>query len=535
MCAAMPTRPRPSRRPRPGRRPRAGLTLPLALRGSRLHRTGVRCFDAVEGALVPPSGPGVPEDNMTGVIGWGISWRMQGYVLMAERTGNPAYAERLAELIDGVLAARDEERGIADHRGHSGPVWSTAGKFTAATATVEDEQGRTALEVTVCPPRALPARVTVRPEEGGRFGLTVSGAGRPTVTVSGLSLDPADPRRADRVLYEAYEQRGGITGRLVPPGPPAGPGEPGGPGGWGGRDGQERRVAAGEYGVRPATVALAAQTGMITYPLAGLVRLARQERTARAVPPSVRAGSEGYLDAVLRAVRAHDHQWQPVAGGRGCYRWLRDEPVSFAGAELPTNEFLAMGRTLIQLAVLTGEEEYAERAAAMARSLRDDLLRTEGVAVWPYWPGFGRVHSGWQATGSPDRDGSLYRPSYAPVTVPEDVTHALIDLDFLHLYQRAGGLPPVFSEGDLHAVAAAFTRHVVDPGGRDQRPRMRHDVGGAGRPGTDREQAHVAAWLPLRAWSPQIAPLVAAIHPVPPPSPPMGVDTYCAALLARWG
>ncbi|WP_405806433.1 hypothetical protein [Streptomyces sp. NBC_01187] len=524
-------------------RPRSGLrfALPFVLRGSRLHRTGVRCFHEVESGLVPPSGPGVPEDNRAGVIGWGISWRMQGYVLMAERTGNPAYAERLAALIDGVLAARDEERGVTDHRGHSGPVWSTAGKFTAATATVQDEQGRAALEVTVCPPRALHARVTVRPEEGGRFGLTVHGPDRPAVTVPGLSLDPADPRRADRVLYEAYEQSRGITGRLVPPGPsgfpgpsgPSGPGGPGGPGsGAGGTPG--RRVQAGEYGVRPPMVALAAQTGMITYPLAGLIRLARDERTAGVVPPSVRVRLEGYLDAVVRAVRAHDHQWQPVSGRRGCYRWLPDEPVSFAGAELPTNEFLAMGRTLTHLAVLTGEEGYAERAAAMARALRDDLARRDGVAVWPYWPGFGRVHSGWTATGHPDRDGSLYRPSYAPVTVPEDVTHALIDLDFLHLYHRTRGLPPVFTDGDLHAVAAAFTRHVVDPGERDRRPRMRHDVGGTGRPGTDREQAHVAAWLPLRAWSPAIPPLVAAIHPAPPPTPPMGVDTYCAALLARW-
>jgi hypothetical protein len=485
----------------------------------------------VEDALVPPSGPGVPEDNRTGVIGWGISWRMQGCLLMAERTRNPAYAERLAELIDGVLAARDEERGVTDHRGHSGPVWSTAGKFTAATATVRDEQDRAALEVTVCPPRALHARVTVRPEESGRFSLTVHGPGRQAVTVPGLSLDPADPRRADRVLYEAYEQSSGITGRLVPPGPSGQGGSGSGAAAWA----PDRRAQAREYGVRPAMVALAAQTGMITYPLAGLIRLARDERTAGAVPPSVRARLEGYLDAVLRAVRAHDHQWQPVSGERGCYRWLLDEPVSFAGAELPTNEFLAMGRTLTHLAVLTGEDTFAERAAAMARALRDDLARTDGVAVWPYWPGFGRVHSGWTATGSPDGDGSLYRPSYAPVTVPEDVTHALIDLDFLHLYHRTPGLPPVFTERDLHAVAAAFTRHVVDPGERGRRPRMRHDVGGAGRPGTGREQAHVAAWLPLRAWSPAIPPLVAAIHPAPPPSPPMGVDTYCAALLARWG
>ncbi|WP_369200790.1 hypothetical protein [Streptomyces sp. PU-14G] len=521
-------------------RPKRRFSLPTR---ARRHRVGARSFHQVEDTLTRNSTTGgVPGDNEAGVIGWGTSWRMQGYLLMAERTGNPAYATRLAELIDHVLAARDEVRGIADHTGVSAPVWSTATKFTAATASVPDEAGEIALEVTVCPPRALDARVTVRPEGGeGRFTLTVAGQGRQPFTVEGLSLDPADERRADRVLYEAYEQRSAVTGRLVAAGERSE-----GRLRAGLRPGAEppRRVQPGTYPVCPARVALAAQTGMITYPIAGLVRLARQDPSHKAVPPSVRARLDGYLDAVLRAVQAHDHQWQSASGRRGCYRWLPEEPVSFAGAELPTNEFLAMGRTFVHLAALTGEEEHAERAAAMAHALRADLVRQGGrqeeAATWPYWPAFGRVHCGWSATGSPETDGSAYRPAYAPVTAPEDVTHALIDLDFLHLYhsQPAGLLPPVFDDRDLVSVAATFTRHVVEreggTDGRPGRPRMRHDVSGTGRPGTDREQAHVAAWLPLRAWSDEVADLVHAIHPPTPPPPAMGVDTYCAALLARW-
>lgn len=482
---------------------------------ARPHRAGARYFHHVENGLTGVSGPGVPEDNEAGVIGWGTSWRMQGYVLMGERTGDPAYAVRLGELIDGVLAARDEVRGTTDHRGRSGPVWSTAGKFTAATAVVEDAEGRAALEVTVCPPRALRARVDVEPDGEGRFSLTVTGEGRADFAVHGLSLDTHEARRADRVLYEAYEQRGGITARLVP--------LPGG-------SRERRQVRAGQYAVTPAHVALAAQTGMITYPIAGLARLAREREDA--VPPSVRARLEEWLDLVERSVRAHEEQWQFVEGGRGCYRWLRDEPVSFAGAELPTNEFLAMGRTLIQLAAVTGKAAYVERAAAMARALRDDLVVRDGVAVWPYWPRFGRVYNGWAPSGAVSTDGSLYRPSYAPVTVPEDVTHALIDLDFLHLYRRTPGLPRVFTDGDMRAVGTTFSRNVVMRDGRCQR--MRHDVGGYGRPGTDREQAHVAAWLPLGAWAPQLPEIVRAVQPAAPPGSLMGVDTYCGALLARW-
>ncbi|MET9803043.1 hypothetical protein [Streptomyces sp. NPDC006368] len=472
----------------------------------------MRYFHAVEQGLTGVSGPGVPADNEAGVIGWGTSWRMQGYLMLAERTGDPRYAERLAELVDQVMEARDDVRNTEDHRGRSRPVWSTSGKFTVSSVVIPDTEGHPALEVRVCPPHTRHLRVTVEPEPEGRFALTVAGPKRThAFTVNGLSLDPADSRRADRALYAAYEQRSGVTARLLPTPHP--------------------HIRSGTYTPRPAMVALAAQTGMITYPMAGLVRLAREHPAA--VPPSVRARLDGYLDAAVAAVRAHDEQWATTGDGRGHYRWLPDEPVSFAGAELPTNEFLAMGRTLVQLAVVTRDEEFTQRAAAMARALRGDLTVRNGVATWPYWPSFGRVYKGWSATGSPDDDGSLYRPSYTPVTVPEDVTHALIDIDFLRLYHNTPTLPPVFTSGDMRAVAATFTSHVVRR--HRLRSRVRHDVGGNGRAGTDREQAHVAAWLPLREWSPAVARKVRAVQPDFPPPPLMGVDTYCGALLALWG
>jgi hypothetical protein len=89
-----------------------------------LRRTGIRSFHEIERNLVGVNGPDALPHNETGVIGWGTSWRMQGYLLMAERTGRPAYSERLAELIDQVLLARDDVRGVSDFRGRGLPVWS---------------------------------------------------------------------------------------------------------------------------------------------------------------------------------------------------------------------------------------------------------------------------------------------------------------------------------------------------------------------------------------------------------------------------
>lgn len=486
----------------------------LIHRFTGLHRARSRSFHDTERSLIGVNGPGVQPDNEAGVIGWG-TWRMQGYLLMAERTGRQAYAERLAGLIDQVLEARDHVRGVCDFRGRSLPVWSTAGKFTAASVVLNDTEGRPALEVSVCPPHAKAAKVAVEVDGDRHFRITVSGPNRRDFTVAGLSLDPLDDRRADRAVYAAYEQRSGVTARLVlPDGPSDGP----------------RRIHPGTFTVRPAMVSLSAQTGMITYPMAGLARLAREHPDA--VPASVRRRIDDYLDAVDRALRVHDEQWGTTDDGRGFYRWLPDEPVSFAGAELPTNEFLAMGRTTVQLAVVTGDELWRERAAAMARALHGDLTIADGVADWPYWPGFGRVYQGWQATGSPKTDGSEYRPptarSRSPRTsrTPSSTSTSSVCTTTPPACRRSSGRPTC-------AVANTFTRNVVER--RNGAWRVRHDVGGAGRRGTDHEQAHVAAWLPMRRWNRDVTRYVRAIRPAAPPLPLMGVDTYCAALLTRWG
>lgn len=478
-----------------------------------------RPFEAVEDALPPVGADGVVAPyNDGGALGWGLSWRMQAYLLMAEATGDPAYLHRLVRMADAVIAVRDDLRGVREHRGLSLPLWSSSGKYTVCTATVPDEAGIPALRVNLCPPHALRATVRVTPGPDGRFTLTVARVGdRPPIVLSQLSLDRTDPRRADRVAYAQHTPGEPVTVELLSA-PADAAAEP-------------PRLRAGAYRLLPERVALAAHTGMITYPLAGLARLARERPDL--VPATVAGRTDDYLAVAHEALAAHDDQWRVTDEGEGHYVWLPDEPVGFAGAELPTNEFLAVGRTLIQLAAATGDRGYAERATAMAQTLRRQLTDRAGGFVWPYWPSFGRVHGGWAKTGDPDRDGSRYRPTYPAVPVAEDVTHALLDVDFAVLFASTPGLPEVFSAADMRALARTFTRHVhLRRLGR--RPTVRRYIGGAARPGTAHHEAHVAAWLPLRRWEPRVAKLVAAVHRRRRPVPLMPVDAYCAALLARW-
>ncbi len=63
------------------------------------------------------------QDNEEAALAWGESWVMMSLTAMFRATGDPRYLERLAHQIDGVLAQRDDRRGVADYRGVSGACW----------------------------------------------------------------------------------------------------------------------------------------------------------------------------------------------------------------------------------------------------------------------------------------------------------------------------------------------------------------------------------------------------------------------------
>lgn len=63
------------------------------------------------------------DNNETALLAWGESYVMMSLAAMYRTTGDPVYLERLAWHIDGVLATRDDARGVTDYRGVSGACW----------------------------------------------------------------------------------------------------------------------------------------------------------------------------------------------------------------------------------------------------------------------------------------------------------------------------------------------------------------------------------------------------------------------------
>lgn len=62
-------------------------------------------------------------NNETATLAWGESYVMMSLAAMFRATGSPVYLERLAWHIDGVLANRDDRRGVSDYRGVSAACW----------------------------------------------------------------------------------------------------------------------------------------------------------------------------------------------------------------------------------------------------------------------------------------------------------------------------------------------------------------------------------------------------------------------------
>jgi hypothetical protein len=465
---------------------------------------------------------GARPTNDWGALAWGTAWVMRGLLVMHEATGDPAYLHRLGVVVDWVLDQRDDVRGVLDQAGRRAPAWSSAGIYSVHTGTVPDGDGRTALLVHVGPPAAR-GWVDVEPgASADRFRVRVTTPDGPQRQLDDLSLDRHSPRFAPRVAYAAYTHRQDPVLEVPAPGA------------------VERSLPSpGRYPLVPARVVLAAQTGMIAAPIAGLVRVVR----ADPVLAGGRLGeqAERWEGAAEAALAVHDDEWRDDGEGRSCYVLPADQPLPFAGVELPTNEFLAMGLAHLELAAISPDPVHRDRAEAMARTFRQQLRPVADHVVWSYWPDFGAVYRGWSKSDDPTAAPSPLRPMFPATTRAEDITHALIDVEFAFRYRTATWVPPVFTDPDMNRLARTYVEAVAIPAQpwrpwrrAAREPGLRRLVAGSGASCTDAQLPFASAWLALARWDPRVRPHVLAVQRrTAGATRRSGVDAYCAALLVR--
>ena len=420
-----------------------------------------------------------------GALVWGGSYFLQSYLLMYEATGDLRYLQTFVAQADRILANRDSDRGLTDHRGRSLPAWGVGHPFTVGLAVLPDPAGLPVLEVASARPGSGNVVATVAP--GTREGtITITAAksfprGRrrpvPTDVFADLTMDPRSPDYAVARINGAFEaSKLQVTARDLR-GPAAAGGVP----------------APGSVRLRAQRYVFPAHTGQLTFPLARFVRIVRETPGLRD-DPGYRATADRFLAACVAAVAVHDEDWRETPAGEGFYVIPKGTPVRFDGAELPFNQALSLGRTLVELAALTGEEGYLRKVQAMARWLKGDLrVSAKGAYVWSYAWTRGSFHRGWTA-----EDGvSQYLPSHPGYRVAEDVDHGHIDIAFAVGAYRVLGPASGFTEADMQAFAATFVRNFITTDARGV-PTVWDRVDASGAKG--RRPNIPAAWMPLAAW-----------------------------------
>ncbi|MEU4194388.1 hypothetical protein AB0E69_21000 [Kribbella sp. NPDC026611] len=460
---------------------------------SRASATGVavdytarETFDAWD-RLFQQGGPGQPDqpndntnrDGRSGMLAWSQSYVLLGLVRMYERYGDTYYLDRLVDNVDQVLGVRDSVRGVTDYRGLSLPAWRADHPYTTGYATLADSNGRPLLDLREALSYAEDTVVTVsagsRPDTFS-VQLVNTSVNRQT-TLSDLSLDPADADYAVNRIYAAAPGPLQLTAADRRETPSAGD-----------------LPALGEYQMHTKPVIFAVHTGMITYPIASFVRLVvSSPRLNR----RYRRKAIEYLDACRQAVAVHD--WEYREDG-GYLIWPKGQPLPYDGCEQPINQTVALGQTLVELALATRDRDYRRKVAAMAKMLTGQLTVDAGDAYqWHYWPSGGRIYEGFTKTGSPETDVSIFTPSAGPARQFEDISHGAIDVEFAVRAYRAR---LAFTAQDMARIARAFTQNIAttDPAGL---PAVHTTV--AGGPIGAASVAHQAPrWMQATAWDPQI-------------------------------
>ena len=426
----------------------------------------------------------------SGLLAWGESLVMQTYVLMYRTYRDEAYLDAFVDHADAVLESRDIVRGVTDYRGESLPGWRADSPYTIGRTLLADSAGRPTLEVrsAVSPADEAVVGIGDGPQPGTfELGVHNWALGR-TTHYDNLSMNPegsnyAVTRINGQPIREETPNSCRVTVEDVRDSPVA-----------------AGRPASGEYELRSPHYVYAVHTGMITTPLVDFAGLVSETPALR---KDARYGerADRYLEAAESAVRIHDDQWRETDQGEGYYVSAPGSPNFNESADLPLNQSLALGRTLVGLATLTDDGGYAEKARKLARTFSNDLRDGGDAYVWSYFWTKGDVASGW----SPEDPVSEYRPSAPgvddPVSEnPEHIRYGFLDTDFAVRVHREldGGERPAFVTADMERFARTYAENVVFEEG--DVPAARRYVDGTG-PTTGNHQQMTAAWNGLSPWN----------------------------------
>ncbi|MFD1717357.1 hypothetical protein [Georgenia deserti] len=424
--------------------------------------TARETFDDALAAFIDSGATGQHwQDNEEGALAWGQSYVLLGIMRMYETYRDTTYLDTFVTHADAVLGNRDEERGVTDHQGRSGPVWRAGGNYVASHITLTGDDGAPLVQIRNADSRSAESTVEVLPgAQPGTFTLAMTHVTIGTTTLEDVSTDPSHPRFVETVATEeGYYLWGRWTAKVLADGVPR----------------------PGTYEAEQQYYAFAVHTGMVTYPMAIFARTVLEDPALSR--SRYRGPAQRYLTAARRAVAFHDGELRSDERGTS-YVWPQGAPVPFDGTEQPLNQSHGLGLTMAELYRITGDAGYRSAVEGLAETWRADLVDQGGWPAWPYWPTWGHLYQGYAV-----EDGvSEYTPWYNPSVAWEDVSHAAISVEFAAAAHGAG---LAFDDADLEAFARSYLEgFVIDEAS------VRHRFLGPD-PAADSTAVQTARWLAL--------------------------------------
>jgi hypothetical protein len=442
-----------------------------------LQITQQRC-DELLAAM--PSDPW-PARKEASVLAWTESTVVASLLDLYVTTHHRKYLDELVRRGDQILSHRDDVRGFKDHTGRANKRWSIATKYTCACATLKDANGKPVIEVQSTPlANNHVTKLVIAQESNGLIIRATNRIWKRDEMFAQLSLDPKSDRFVEKVINSE-------TPLAKPP-----PGEA-----TSASQLIRVKVVATEAGtVAPVSVTLGPMwyahvgyVGIIYHPMLEFAKLVRSDESLKE-----------YRDAALRYVTAAEESYAEIAdhwhegpnAGEGFYIGSpRGGAMPYDNVGEPFNYLAKHACSELALHQLTGKPQYKDHAVRIATLLKNRLqLRDGDLYVWKYW--YEPLTTGWK------REDNLsdHYPSHPPYTVPEDSSHATLDIAMILSMHEAG---LVFDDRDVRRFANTFLKNVV----HKNRDGFNAAVDGSG----DNDQfegAAVSGWVPLTSADPAV-------------------------------
>lgn len=182
-------------------------------------------------------------------------------------------------------------------------------------------------------------------------------------------------------------------------------------------------------------VARIALVGMVTYPIARWLYLIKRDKQS-----FLGYKFDAYLEQLEKMVGAFDEDWREHWQNQGFYteKVLEAHANVPYGKPIPFNQQNALGRTIINLWLITGKIIYKNKAEKLANFFKSHLILKQDRYDWKYWPAEGNSE--------------------------EDVSHATPSVDFAFLCYRSN--IGTFNEDDMKKFANTFESFTTKKNGK---------------------------------------------------------------------